>query len=124
MALRRTTEEHRDRYHEICASDRRRFVMLGAELGGRLSTEALAILRRLAEAKSREVPTLLQRRAQRTWHRRWLGIVSVAVQVATAESLLDPASQHRSELDGATPAFSELLGRDSAAAFSRLPLRG
>ena len=123
-ALDRTDAVHRRTYHEICASDRMRFIMLGAELGGRLSAEALKILLQLARNKAREVPALLQCHAALAWHRRWLTMISVAVKVAAAESLLSPTSKHHTEIDGATPRFSELPGRDSSGAYSRLPLRG
>ena len=124
VSLNRTEEEHRVTYHEVCASDRAHSVMLGAELGGRMSPAALRILRSLAAAKAREAPAVLQRRARLAWHRRWLSMVSVAVQVAVAESLLEPMSHHRTELDSITPLFSDLPGRDAVVPCSRLPLRG
>ena len=122
VALQRTDEQHRQQYHELCSSNRAHFVMLGAELGGRLSAEASHMLRQLAAAKAREAPQLLRRSVEFAWHRRWLTLVSVAIQVATAESLLEPTSSHKTEVDGHTPCWTELPGRDCPAC-SRLPLR-
>ncbi len=97
--------------------------MLGAELGGRVSQEALKALHLLAVAKARESPELLRRRAKSAWQRRWLGMLSVSIQVAVAESLLDPTNDTRTEVNGWAPAFSELPARGEAPARSRLPLR-
>ena len=123
VALRRTGNQHRDQYRELCNSDRVKFVMLGAETGGRLSQEALPVLWGLAAAKAREAPKLLARRAQYMWHRRWLIMIAVAVQNAVAESILEPCSSHRTEMDGPAPLWSEIGGRDVLGAGSRLPLR-
>ncbi len=54
----------------------------------------------MAAAKARENPALLAAGAQQAWYRRWMGLVAVAIQVAAAESLLEPSSEHRAELDG------------------------
>jgi hypothetical protein len=95
VALARTTAAHQETYAELCASGSLRFVMLGAELGGRLSPEVAPVLWGLAAAKARESPALLIVAAQHAWHRCWLSMVAVAIQVAAAEAILDPTSEHR-----------------------------
>ena len=78
----------------------------------------------LAKAKAREVPALLQRRTALAWQKRWLAMITVTMQVATAESLLQPTSEHRAEIDEALPSSSELSGHEDCGALSHLPLRG
>ena len=48
IALHRARRVHEQTYPELCHSDRAVFVMLGSELGGRLSPEALSVLRKLS----------------------------------------------------------------------------
>ena len=78
-----------------------RLVVLGCEVGGRWYPEALRILGSLAEVKSQEAPSLLRQSIRMAWHRRWLGLLSVAAQTALADSLLKPEGPHRWEIDGA-----------------------
>ena len=65
-----------------------RLVVMANEVGGRWSPEALAFLRQLAKAKSRNEPPLIQRRAQQAWKMRWLAIMSCAAARAVSSSLL------------------------------------
>ncbi len=99
-------------------------MVLGTELGGRWTHEALNVLRRLAEAKCRDSPALLRRSAQLAWYQRWIRTLSVAAQNAIAVTLLGPASPHVTELDGDTADSSEVLCVNrECPAFSRLPPR-
>ncbi len=124
VALQRARISHEETYPELVSSDRLRLVVLGCELGGRLPEEAMRLLRLLAQAKARDSPDLLKKSAEFAWHHRWLAMVAVAAQVTLAQSLADPASPHRDELDGWTPDLSEVLaGLREAPAASRLPLR-
>ena len=85
----------------------------------------LQVLRLLASTKAREAPSLLRQSARQAWHHRWLCLLSVAVQVSVAESLIAPISKHRTELDLEEPALHEVLvGCRGMPAASRLPLRG
>ena len=123
VALARTRRTHERIYAEICASDRAAFVMLGSELGGRLSPDAIEILRKLSAAKSRHAPELLQRSVQFAWHSRWLNLLSVASQTVLAESLIRPGMSSTADRDGPSPSLLELLTNRSleATSFSRLP---
>ena len=103
VALEHTAKQHLATYWEVNAAPRLHFLMLGAELGGRISPEALSALHQLAAAKASEAPQLLQKRAQAAWHRRWLGMVSTTIQVAVAESLLEPSADCKTELSGWPP---------------------
>ena len=78
-------------------------MVLGCEVGGRWSQPALEVLRNLAAAKSREAPPLLRRSAALAWHRRWLSHLSVAAQLALAETLVAPLSPHLSAFDAVEP---------------------
>ena len=84
------------------------------------------MLRLLAAQKAEQATPLLQRSAQLAWHRRWLGLLSVAAQTALAETLLRPGSPHLQERDAAEPQLGDLFAEVLAAppAASRLPLRG
>ena len=70
---------------------------------------ALEVLRNLAAAKSWEAPPLLRRPAALAWHRRWIPHLSVAAQLALAETLLAPLSPHPSELNAAEPFLGDIL---------------
>ena len=127
VALARTHQRHVDQYPELAEGARGRLVVLGCEVGGRWSQPALEVLRNLAVAKSREAPSLLRRSAALAWHRRWLSHLSVAAQLALAETLLAPLSPHLSEFDAAEPFLGDILvdhARGEPPVFSRLPLRG
>ena len=110
VALRRTRRKHEQTYPEVVRGDRGRLVVLGCEVCGRWEPAALKILGALAATKAREAPSLLRRSVQMAWRRRWLGMLSIAAQTALAESLLRPDGRNRTELDGAMPLISELLG--------------
>ena len=106
--------------------ERARLVVLGCEVGGRWSTEALGVLRELTRAKAREAPQLLRQTAALAWYRRWGCMLSVAAQTALAETLLAPTSPHLTELDGEPPPLGDVLATErdvEGPAFSRLPLR-
>ena len=85
---------HQTTYPELVDGTRGRLVVLGTELGGRWAPEALALLRCLAEARSRSSPALLRRSAQLAWYQRWIRMLSVASQTSLAEALTRPVSPH------------------------------
>ena len=121
-----TRQRHEGRYPELVDGSRGRLVVLGCEVGGRWSVEAIRILKQLAEAKAREAPALLRGTTLLAWHRRWLSMLSVAAQTALAETLLAPTSPHLTELDGAMPHLGDvltMLPELDPPEFSRLPLR-
>ena len=67
VALQRTRARHEGTYQEICISDKAVFLLLGAEVGGRLSHEALRVLGQLAAVKARDAPELLRGHARHLW---------------------------------------------------------
>ena len=103
-----------------------RLVVLGLEVGGRWSDEALDFLRQLAKAKSRRSPRLLRKSAQAAWTSRWLGLLSVAAHRAFATTLLDlPVSE--AGCDGGEPWLEEVLHENRLSVPptpSRMPAHG
>ena len=85
---------------------RAKLIVLGAEVGGRWSTETAQFLSSLAWAKVRELPEELQGDARRAWSRRWNMVLGCAAARAVAMSLLDlvPGGS-----DGATPSVHEVV---------------
>ncbi len=127
VGIARTRQRHEDTYPALVDGGRGRLVVLGTETGGRWLPEALQILRDrdLAKAKCRSSPDLLRSSAELAWwYTRCLRMLSVATQYALAVALLNPLSQHFTELDADTPDLSDVLsiGRESPS-FRRLPPR-
>ena len=69
-------------------SRRCRLVVVGIEVGGRWSEEALHFVNLLAKAKARAYPRLLRKSAQMDWSFRWSGLIAVAAHRAFADTLL------------------------------------
>ncbi len=88
-------------------NDRARLVVIALEVGGRWSSEAWAFVRCLARARAREEPDLLRRKAQASWHRRFVGIMAVAAQRAFGQSLLERSAV--AGADGACPSTQCVL---------------
>ena len=65
-------------YPELLEARRCRLVVLGLEVGGRWSEEALTFVRLLARTKARSAPQRLRASAQAAWQHRWTGLASVA----------------------------------------------
>ena len=110
-------------YPELAAGGQGRLVLLGCEVGGRWSPEALRLLARLAKERCRQAPRLLQRAARQAWHRRWLCQLSVAAQSALAASLAEPAALWSAAQGGIAELGDVLCSVRGAPACSRLPLR-
>ena len=85
---------------------RARLVVLGAQVGGRWSTETAEFLSALVWAKVRELPEELQGDARRAWSRRWNMVLGCAAARAVAMSLLDLAPGGS---DGATPSVHDVV---------------
>ncbi len=96
------------KYWELLRSRRCRLVVLGLEVGGRWSDEALDFIRRLARAKAREHPPLLRASAQMAYSHRWTGLLAVAAQRALATTLLElPVDEVGA--DGELPLLEDVL---------------
>ena len=57
---------------------RARSVVIGFEVGGRWSKEAMVFVQLLARARARSEPPVIQRRMEQAWRLRWLSIISCA----------------------------------------------
>ena len=89
---------------------RARLVVLGIEVGGRWSDEAVHFVRQLAKARSKNVVASLHQSAKLAWQRRWSVMLSVAAQRAVADSLLERRSCR--VFDGSTPSVQDVLSGD------------
>ena len=72
----------------VAASDRFAFLVLAAEVGGRFAPEAADLVRQLVSAAADRAPPPLKRTYRLIYHRRWWGILSMAVQRAISMNLL------------------------------------
>ena len=70
------------------AADRLHFIVLAAEVGGRFAPEAVDLVRGLVVEAAARCPPLLQRTFRLIYHRRWWGLLSMAVQRAISMNLL------------------------------------
>ena len=94
---------------ELLAAGRCKLVVLGLEVGGRWSTEALDFVRRLARAKARSQPEWLRASAAQAYAHRWSGMLAVAAQRAFAASLLELPLANENCWDGEAPACHEVV---------------
>ena len=86
--LRTAVNRKRGTYSDIPDSGVARLVVLGCEVYGRWSEDAVVLVRQLAEAKAREAPPALRTSARQAWSCRWWSLASVGVQRAIGEALL------------------------------------
>ena len=116
---------HRKRrvvYPELVAAQRCKLVVLGFEIGGRIDTEAVGFIRRLAASKARGVPARLRKAALQASVHRWTGMLAVAAQRACALSLLELPLDAADDCDGTEPPLAEVLA-DARAAEPVVPSR-
>ena len=90
-ALAHREDDKLQRYPELAASARARLVVLSGEVGGRWSSTAAWLLRRLAAHKAAHAPRTLRRGTALALERRWWGLLAVATQDALASTLLNDA---------------------------------
>ena len=93
--------KHR-RYADIDASGAGALIVLGCEVYGRWSDEALLLVKELATLKARPYPAYLRHSVRAAWHSRWWSLASVGMMNAAGESLL--AGQGADLLAGSPPA--------------------
>ena len=74
-------------------------VVLGIEVGGRMSTETASFLSQLAKARARQESALMRRRAEQAWRMRWGAILACATARAVATSLLCLGTSHGADGD-------------------------
>ncbi|CAK0830298.1 unnamed protein product [Prorocentrum cordatum] len=95
-------------YPELIGSRRCRLVVLGLEVGGKWSEEALTFVGLLARARARSAPQRLRASARAAYLHRWTGLVAVAAQRAFAATLLE-LPPHTLAVDGDEPHLADLL---------------
>ena len=87
--LRTARQRKEQKYRELLQSRRCRLVVLGIEVGGRWSEEALSFVSALAKAKARSSPAILRTSVRAAFMHRWTGLLAVAAQRAFAATLLE-----------------------------------
>ena len=86
-ALVEAERRKRRTYWELASGRHARLLVLGNEIGGRWSEDALAILPLLAEARARSAPRLLHGQIRGALVARWSAMIAVTVQDAVAAGL-------------------------------------
>ena len=87
VVLQRARRKKEGTHPELVGLRRRlRIVVLGVEVGGRMSTETISFLSQLAKARARQKTTLRRRRAEQAWRIRWGAILACATAGAVATS--------------------------------------
>ncbi len=84
------------------------FLAQARQVGGRWAPALQTFLSKLAKAKARSAPRLLQTAARHWWRQRWQGMLAIAAQVAFAESLTADVMGQPPCVDGEAPCLSEL----------------
>ena len=89
-----------------------RLLVLGCEVYGRWTEDALRLVRELARLKAREAPALLRPTARQAWAARWWGIIGVGTQRAVGAALLvrEGADLLPPTPNGEEPCLADLLG--------------
>ena len=85
-------------YPDVANSGQCTFRVLAAEVFGRFDEPSRTLITELSHAHVQGERRIMRRRLQLIYHRRWWGILSVAVQKAMAESLV--SSSFQGEADG------------------------
>eukprot|EP00435_Cladocopium_sp_Y103_P009426 s3763_g2.t1 len=96
-------------YPELVTSRRCRLIVLGIEAGGRWSQEAATFIRLLAKSKARQAPAILQRFVATALIARWSAMLTQAAMQTFAASLLDFDLSAQTNVDGNSPAISQIL---------------
>ena len=124
--LRGAVRKKQRRYPELVDNPRGTLAVLGVEVGGRWSDDALRLVRRCARLRARGAPQLLRSAAAAAWSARWWGLLSVAVQDALAACI---GREGHLALGGPLdeddlPLADVLTLAEPVAEPSRMPLRG
>jgi hypothetical protein len=117
-------------YRDVAGSGQVAFVVVAAEVFGRFDDNSRSLVRELVRAHCQDAGPILRRRLELGWHRRWWALLSVAVQVSVAASMLPTASAFE-EGEGRLPTrlrvhhdhLSLLEADHEPPEVSRLPLR-
>ena len=111
-------------YPELCVPGPQRLLVLGNEVGGRWNDQARDFLRTLTRLRGCRAPAAVRCSVASGWARRWWGLLSVAVQVAVAETALGPTAAGLQPAGfGAVPALEAVLALADCAGHGLPPLR-
>ena len=114
--------KHR-RYPELLRAGGHRFLVLGAELGGRWDQECHDLVRTLLAVRAQREPAAIRAAAISGWRRRWWAVLACALQRATASTLLGGVWLAPAQTTGTAPTLAAVLDWADPPALSRLPLR-
>ena len=87
-ALQHAITTKRRTYADVHASPQACLLVLGCEVYGRWSDDAVKIVREMAALKAQQAPRRLRNCARHAWSNRWWALIGVGVQRAIAEALL------------------------------------
>ena len=76
------------RYADVMADGASSLLVLGSEVYGRWSPDAVQVVRELVALKAGQAPPTLRGCAAYAWSNRWWALISVGTQRAVAEALL------------------------------------
>ena len=110
-ALQHAVATKRRRYADVHASPQACLLVLGCEVYGRWSDDAVKVVREMAALKAQQAPHRLRHCARHAWSNRWWALVGVGVHRAIAEALLRHAGfdlQDNAPLQP-PPALADLL---------------
>ena len=112
------------RYPEILRGRGTRLLVLGCEVGGRWSQDTGFLVRELARLRARACPAALRSAASGAWQRRWWCLLSVASQMALAQTMLDMRPAGGSPTGFDDPCLADVLEENHGQSVaSRMPLR-
>ena len=100
-------------YADVHASPQACLLVLGCEVYGLWSDDAVKIVREMAALKAQQAPRRLRNCARHAWSNRWWALIGVGVQRAIAEALLRHAGfdlQDNAPLQPPPPLADLLLG--------------
>ena len=86
-AIERLTGQKFDKYPELVASGRIRYVVLACEEGGRWGPDVFEVVRDLVRLKVAPLHPLLRRSAALAYTRRWWSILAVGAQSAVVDCI-------------------------------------
>jgi hypothetical protein len=107
-ALLQAERKKRRTYREIVEGRHAKLLVLGNEVGGRWSDDALTTLKLLAAARARSAPQLLRGQLSAALRARWSAMVAMAVQDATAATLTGAGCGALHFTSGPVPAWGEV----------------
>ena len=111
-------------YPELADGRAQALCVLGCEVGGRWSTDAVMLVRRLVALRALKAPPAMRPPTKAAWARRWWSVLSVAVQQAVGHTALGRARAMPGPAHTDAPDLSEVLDLADPEGPSRLPLRG